>query len=381
MSGCWLYPAKASLPIDVSRNELLNKPTEYEFLAIQGTCKPPTPRVPFTWDNILSFASKPQARRFNDFRKKYVRSIVDDYCRANGCVPIGVGTTDPSPSSDIDFDMYSSGNREINEIIRDIHAFHESRFARSLDEVFDVNLYGTISDVFVDAQCAFGACERLPKPSIEAQHAWAFARAAEAISANAPETAAAMLSERDRSLYETCLRRRERRSNDRYLSLLGEFLKLSKRRTSVAKLAEAFSEAKYHENETYRSVGATLHIVRKQPKLDPSMWIDSVYDNFGFFAETVFASVACAKREKARVSRACKYLARICDARMNLPNAAPSISRMREICARIDADRKRMKTPSALDLRALRTELGLKTADFDAAPRFLEAVYVSCVKL
>jgi hypothetical protein len=329
---------------------------------------PGTPRhVPFTWENVRLFASREQKAAFNRFRIAYIDALITRYCARHGCGPDVVGSPPTSAMSNADFNITGDttttsstkrGDAPIVAAIRGIERHHARNFADGLDVVFDVNLYGT-SDTIFD-----GVRKLRPKALQFSQRVWASMRIHEFLT---PDEAAAALSQADRKVYAACgaraasEKREERREG--YLGHLNDYFAARDVETPE-RLADLFSTAKFHERETYRSIGAYLHIVRRKPvaEMDLSLRLDSAYDNFGFVLETMrgdrCSSVAY------RVARASKYVSRMCAALLS-PRSRTAAATLKNVCDALN-ERRKTHAITAADVAPLLRLLGV--ADASAFP-------------
>lgn len=377
--ACVVYAEGAlGTPIDLCSDGLLKAPSRY-YMKAKRACssehikKGDDVYVPFNWENVLQLGTKKQQEAFNSFRNEYVRELVVGYCETHGCNPVPVGSAATSARSDIDFNMYSE-KRDVDYVLMRINSLHKRRFLDPIDEIFDVNIYGTVVDIFDDLLCGAARCMALPKKDSERQHSWAFLRATEFIRDKAPGF---VVAEKHRELYEKCLTLSKELSNKKdynsmYLRNIRIYLRAAKTEKDPSRLAEIYGKTKYYERETYRSVGATLHIVMKKTGLPPGLLLDSVYDNFGFAAEVLLTQPLCAGgRKDTRVYKTCKYIGRICDALEGM--GKKDVSDLKELCEEMNKRRKRMMPLLPGDYKRLCKALGAP-ARFDPV-RFLQAIY------
>jgi hypothetical protein len=297
------------------------------------------------------FASQRQKIEFNAFRRRYIRSILTRFCKAHGCTPTPVGSPPTSAMSNADFNLTSThgGNRVVS-LIRSVHRLHGKTFVQPLDVVFDVNVYGTNADAI---SARIGPGKDIPgRAAQKSQRAWALMRAASFLTA----AESARLSPEDRDAIHLCSLKNIDEDGDYASDLSLYFVELARAGGSLGRLAEAFSRSKYHERETYRSVGAVLHIVNKRRDISPSMAVDSAFDNFGFVLEVMRGSHRCVPWPY-RVARASKYVARMCDA---MAIAATPHDRLHGLCEALNAKRKRMdRSISVSDVRPVMEALGV----------------------
>lgn len=378
-------------PILLEFENLLAKPTSYCFETIskrqctdQNIIHKNNKRfAPFTWEYVLEWASSSQQQAFNKFRNDYVKHIVIDYSTTNKCIPEPVGSKPTSARSDIDFNMFCT-DKSVVEVIHDINEAHYKWFVEPLEVMFDVNLYGTVATFFKTKLCKFEQCSPMPRLTIHSQHVWAFQRTAEMIYMYAPSLIA-MLSTTHQGLYDECIAQYKKLNMDRshhktmYLRNLAKYLKMENdNHVSASKIAHQYGLAKYYERETYRSVGALLHIVEKMKQLPPTMLHDSIYDNFGFILEILFESSNHCKKDKGpRIMKCCKYISRICNALMLMNPDNIEIQSLHLISKSIDKKRKALKKLSSADFKSLCKRLGCTSRYSEIS--FVKAVYMKLV--
>lgn len=323
-------------------------------------------RVVFTWESILLFGTQQQQEQFNNFRREYVEYIIQSFCK-DFCKYKVIGTPATSPQSDMDYDL--SGVR-IPNIIEQISSLHQRYFPYSLDIMFDVNLYGTVFN--------FKPHEKKPLDYKlnSRQKMWSFMRVVEVVmslqSAERQKFIQA-LNPSHQELFKNALvelrtefqnssvpnsrpitnvivnantksntdKVIKSKSLKKYANLLGEYTDKSKCFNSTLQnstlfnttnqntsscdttdfydLVEAFSRAKFQENETYRTLGAVLHIVQKRDDFknrlqNTEYYLHSVYDNFGFVVENLLHDKLCGRLFKPNVLKVSKYVTRIINA-------------------------------------------------------------------
>lgn len=369
-------------PINIYKglNELNTVPTRYymqtkKICSSEHVIKGDKIYVPFNWENVLQLGNKKQQAAFNKFRNEYVHELVIGYCEKNGCNPVPVGSAAISARSDIDFNMYSE-NKDVDYVIMQINKIHRKRFLDSMEELFDVNIYGTVVDIFDELLCGVGKCISLKKDAVQKQHVWAFLRAAEYIRDYANGF---VFSEKHQEIYNECLTLSKKLSGKKqlhsiYLKNIKIYLSSVKTEKDPAKLAQIYGKTKYYERETYRSVGATLHIVMKKKGLPVSLLQDSVYDNFGFAAEVLLTKSICTRyRKDTKVYKTCKYIARICDALENMKKDFDGLQELKNFCESMNIRRKRMLPFLSSDFKKLCKIIG-SPIKFEPV-RFLQAIY------
>jgi hypothetical protein len=140
----------------------------------------------------------------------------------------------------------------------------------------------------------------------------------------------------------------ERRKYDpmAYSKNLGKFMKLVKDPDADPhKIVDAFSTAKFYENDAYYTVGAVLHIVEKHRHIDRNSLYDSIYDNLGFAFEIAFSTGVCSVvLATTKIMKMCKYVARMCDAYKLLSNT-DALEWLHAECNALNEMRKRGHVP------------------------------------
>lgn len=313
-------------------------------------------RVVFTWESVLLFGTQEQQQAFNKFRREYVEYIIRSFCK-EGCEYNVIGTPAISPQSDMDYDL---SGMNIPDIIAGISEIHSKYFPHSLDVTFDVNLYGTVFN-FVPHE------EQVIDTMLNnRQKMWSFMRIVETVlslktderkyfvSSLNPvhqrifkeafkqlrdefqliktnvnvKTATNVIIDETQTIraFETV----KSKSLQKYASFLKQYTKqmdcFKPQRQNVScynvtfnDLVESFSRAKFYENETYRSLGAVLHIVQKRDNFvnrlkQEEYYLHSIYDNFGFVVENLLHEKLCGKLFKPSVLKVAKYVSRIINA-------------------------------------------------------------------
>ena len=249
--------------------------------------------APFKWDYVLLYGTPEQKTAFNRFRIKYIRYLFDKVCLEldDPCKDNLVGTYPSSAKSDIDYNI--SG--KISEKIRRIAERHMELFDDSLDELFDINLYGTSFDAEIARQANF--------PIVDSQFVHAWLRVAK-------WDRGIEMSREHRELTEKALKLRVRGN---YVKNLKLYLMASDT-IEFSDLVTLYSEAKYFEKEAYHSLGAILHIVNGVKKMPREYFIQSAYDNFGFALEVLKVKKCSILDFDARLDKLAKYIYRICNA-------------------------------------------------------------------
>lgn len=308
-------------------------------------------RIKFTWETLLSFGTDVQQEELNVFRRRYINYLLDGVC-VGQCKYITIGTPALSAKSDMDFDM---SGVQIENVIKKVFEVHSQYFDDSLDLLFDVNLYGSVFNFDQYSKT------KLSSEFSERQKLWSFVRIVETLIFLDEATQKRYIFElnnKHKQLYEAALYaiktgfkievRKKNTTNvsknvtnnaklmvrtkslDKYAVHLGEYFS-KKNVSNISRstnntnnsnvktskffdVVESFSLAKFYERETYRSLGAVLHIVHKRETLvEKDFYLHSVYDNFGFVLENLLHHKLCGNIFKNNILKIAKYLFRICD--------------------------------------------------------------------
>lgn len=373
--------AENSTPFNPFTSPLPDKPTRYYFLTSSRSSCLKSNRLPLLWDNVRAFGSKKQQKALNLFRKKYIKQLIIGYCNENGCSPVMIGSPPSSAKSDADFDMYSK-EKDVDQVIMEINKIHHQRFIDPIEDMFDVNIYGTVADVFQNIRCNIERCvNQLPQKTMASQTTWAFIRVAEQISVHCPNFYE-KLSEKHQKLYNECMERIKNlevpadQKKAMYLKHLKMYLDGAKeKKPDMHKLSETYSTAKYYERETYKSIGATLNIVKKREDLPLEMLMDSIYDNLGFLAEVVFPE-QCNVANSYKLMKATKYLARICKVMLAIQKDQ-KVNDILAFCNMLNNKRKRFQPMTAKHSAKIKALLSYKRNGplwfFEAVYRFVSA--------
>jgi hypothetical protein len=335
--------------------------------------------VKLSWDALVALGSHAQLLRFDALRNKYVTSLLDKHCRALGdgeddgaCTTDVIGST--SPSSDIDINMTSPAHFE--DVYTKILREHRARFPHdSLEDMFDVNIYGSVFH-FLDARCQedgdarrrVEACYPMYEPSYR-QRMWSFLRIVESTQGLRRGQAAEVvrglpapyqrLYERTRKVLLGPLRKRYGSSTDAYAHTVQAYLDELKKPHPVD-IPEKFALAKYLERDTYRSIGAVLHIVEHKPTIVKANLYDSVYDNLGFIYQLAFKDAASID-VTPKIGKICKYIARVCDAVQRIQGRGqktPLVAELQALAKELDAKRKALAPIEPRKVEALLGILG-----------------------
>lgn len=304
--------------------------------------------IRFQWDLVVLFASKSQLITFDKMRKQYIQDLVQKHCSKEvECYAKFVGSD--TPKSDIDIN-FSCPNAE--KVLSNIYKDHAKHYNDSLDEMFDTNLYGSVFR-FLTKECSVDSnlssiC--YPKHSSDYnQRIWSFLRIAQNLNSTCLSTTdnvIAVLPQRYKKLLNkaTLLSNKLQKKKDRqywYKTYLASYIKILKTKNDPKKISKAFSMCKFFENDAYYTVGAVLHIVEQQKDVEPNSLYDSIYDNLGFAIETMFSYGTChSLLTLVKISKMCKYIARICDAYKQLTNKT-SLDKLYTLCEKINIMRKK----------------------------------------
>lgn len=285
--------------------------------------------IRFQWNLLVLFGSKSQLVAFDKIRKEYVGNLIRKHCKkAIECFSKFVGSD--TPKSDIDVNFLCPN---VEKVIHNILEDHAKTFKDPLDLLFDTNLYGSVFRYF-DKNCAHTSTIAdicYPKHSSNyKQRVWSFLRIAQTLqneSVSTMNNVVAVMNPAYKRLFSratTLLTKMEEKKNRQYWYkvYLAAYMKtLREKKRQPQKISEAYSLCKFFENDAYYTVGAVLHIVEKKESLDKNSLYDSIYDNLGFAIETMFSYGIChSLLNLMKISKMCKYLARICDAHMKLTN-------------------------------------------------------------
>ena len=338
---------------DLGRSRILFVPMANACVGTGGEA------IPLTWNALRHVGSDAQKERLNRLRIAYVSSLVDAVrlqCQTRdelGCRIDAVGTDYRSATSASDADLNFKfdpaktdgiqGIRWTDAIQRlygALRAFHGARFPdTSMADLFDVNVYASdfVSPVHVTCTGAGdGTCLR----SSCSQRSWACLRLAEVLRPRADAAGADPRRSAFAAWFESAagadfatgvlapavaklqdVRRIEEespRDSLTYATMVGRAFSAARDRPDDAEdAAESFSRSKLYERDTYRSVGAFLHVVGGYRSMHPSLYVDSALDNLGFLLENLLEDKVLGCIEvplEHRLLRVAKYLGRTCDA-------------------------------------------------------------------
>ena len=238
-------------------------------------------KLQMTWERLMLFGSDAQIRHFDRLRQIYIQHLLKKHTRSfDKCTIQYIGSH--SPKSDIDIELYCPNHLE--SIHQSIQQDHKSKYPHvSLNELYDINLYSTIYH-YLDPMCTTTQLNYM-------------------------------------------------------IAYVGM---LQRRMDSPESIAEAFSMASWGEIDTYRSIGAILHIVEEIPKLQPSLYYDSIYDNLGFIYDLMCRKSLCFKEQTTyHFVRATKYMGRILNALESI-HKDPTMKPLQQLTKQINQKRKAM---------------------------------------
>ncbi len=300
------------------------------------------------WDLLVMFGTNTQLVAWDKYRVKYVQDLLEKHCTPLlECKTRVIGSQ--SPKSDIDINMTCP--KHIEDVLVAIKSDHDSRFKRSMEDMFDFNVYASVFRYLKD-KCEIdrvAACYPRFKLGMR-QRMWSFLRIVEYTNALVPSPLRKMVTARwpevyrklyteTKHLYDN-LRRRKLPSYGRAIRQF--FNELNRKPQDPQRIAEAFSFSKFLERETYRSVGAVLHIVERHDSMPKSAYYDSIYDNLGFVFEIMLAPALCVQEDLfyAKVVKTAKYIERILDALKRVQTLDAKLLEVEGIAQKINQDRK-----------------------------------------
>lgn len=301
------------------------------------------------WDLLVIFGTKAQLVAFDKFRVKYVDDLMKTHCTPLlECKAHVIGSR--SPKSDIDINMTCP--QHIEDVLVAIKAAHEARYKRSMEEMFDFNVYASVFHYLKDKCNVDRVAACYPKYELGMrQHMWSFLRIVEFTSTLDKQQRSSLmrgwpepykrLYTRTNAMYKALKRRNNLPS---YGQAIRKFFdELDKRPQDPRAVAEAFSFSKYLEHETYRSVGAVLHIVERHSGTPKAAYYDSIFDNLGFIFEIMLTPALCTEDLSifhAKVVKTAKYIERIADAFARVQTLPTSLADLNNVAAGINRDRK-----------------------------------------
>ena len=98
--------------------------------------------LPLEWKLLLEYGSKSQKVKWDKFRRKYILSLIKKFCNEEDiCYFDFIGSK--SIYSDIDINIKSLN---FPDIMKKIENEHYKFFDTSFEDMFDINIYGSIPD-------------------------------------------------------------------------------------------------------------------------------------------------------------------------------------------------------------------------------------------
>jgi hypothetical protein len=279
--------------------------------------------VKLRWELLVQFGTKKQLARFDKLRVVYVNYLLEKHCTPLlQCHTQVVGSR--SAKSNVDINMICPKHME--EVLHGIYQEHDKHFPSiSLEELFDTNIYGSVFH-FLDDRCDAREMTLECYPRYEMgyrQRMWSFLRIVELCERELPKkervSLVSQLPTEYQNLYtntKVVFLQQRRRKSDEYVRAISKYMKeLARSSPDPHKIAEAFSRSKVVEHDTYRSIGAVLHIVEHRTDLHPSALYDSCYDNLGFVFQQFLKRSLCGKGVLInKLIKSAKYIERIYDA-------------------------------------------------------------------
>lgn len=291
--------------------------------------------IEFTWSNLRIYGTEEQKTAANTLRnnyKKLIESFLQQQCRESICKVSFVGTTDVTFASDIDInldinltkDTTSNAIGSFIDILDTAKVFHHRLFKLDMAEMFDINIYATSFTLKSVLTCENEDKEvcTFKFASNPRQRTWSFMRAYDVLQSVKPDSQT-LTNIKPMRIYQEAetLRKSIEKPGQEQVDYLKNYYEkkhalLSNpvpNETLLNEILENFSMSKYFEHETYRSIGAYLHVVEKAENLHYSLYIDAMLDNFGFLLDNLFSEDGCLNIEH-RLLRVAKYLERMSDA-------------------------------------------------------------------
>lgn len=324
--------------------------------------------VKLRWELLVQFGTKWQLAHFDKLRVAYINDLLERHCTPLlQCHTTIIGSR--SPKSNVDINMICPKHME--EVLHAIYQEHEQRFPGiSMEELFDANIYGSVFH-YLDDRCDTREMTIACYPRYEMgyrQRMWSFLRIVEMCECHlSKEQCTAMISEWPKAyqkLYgatKTLYQQQKRRKPSQYIRAITAYMKeLALPKPNPHAIAEAFSRSKVVEHDTYRSIGAVLHIVEHRKDLHPSALYDSCYDNLGFIFQIFLKRPLCGTGSLTnQLIKSAKYIGRVFDAVRNindkkdsgvtdrfieLNQVASEINRMRKALVRVEEMRPLVTT-------------------------------------
>jgi hypothetical protein len=323
------------------------------------------------WDLLVNFGTKAQLVAWDKFRVKYINTLIERHCTPLlNCKTQIIGSK--SPKSDIDMNMTCP--QHIEDVLVAIKEDHHSKYKRSMEEMFDFNVYASVFHYLKDRCNVDRVASCYPRYELGMrQRMWSFLRIVQFVTTLTPAQRRALLAgwpEVHRKLYIDTKKMYERlklRKLPTYGRAIRKFFdELNKLPEDPRAIAEAFSASKYLEHETYRSVGAVLHIVERHASMPKSGYYDSIYDNLGFIFEIMLAPSLCVEDPsvfKTKVVKTAKYIERIIDALGHVQTVSPDLSEINAIASNINKDRKALVPVQEMPVAELLALMKVQTQD------------------
>ena len=308
--------------------------------------------IKLRWELLVQFGTKSQLSTFDKMRISYLDDLLERHCSPLlDCHTRIIGSR--SPKSDMDINMTCPKHME--EVLHGIFKEHHARFPGiSLEDLFDVNIYGSVFH-YLDDRCDTRQMTLACYPRYEMgyrQRMWSFLRIIEMCETHLTPEQRREMCEMWPAPYsrlyadtKVLYGQQKRRNPDGYVRAISTYMKaLAQPTPDPHGIAEAFGKSKVLEHDTYRSIGAVLHIVEHRTNLRPSAMYDSCYDNLGFVFQALLKPSLCGKGVLMnRVIKCAKYIERVIDAVRHI-NAPRKISgpfrKLDAIAAEINAKRK-----------------------------------------
>ena len=137
--------------------------------------------ITLEWKLLQKFGTLKQKTFWDNFRRKYIKSLLNKYCTTpNNCFYTFIGSN--SIFSDIDINI---SGEDSAHIIKLIYNEHNKNFDKSLEVLFDINIYGTIFH-YLDKihNCIYNPIKDECFPKVIAnyrQRCWSFSRIVEIV--------------------------------------------------------------------------------------------------------------------------------------------------------------------------------------------------------
>jgi hypothetical protein len=290
----------------------------------------------------------------NEFRLLYVtklKKFLSERC-GDLCTPQAVGTVDNIKYvSDIDINLNFSSKieenlQEITKIYSSIQTFHHKYFTQDYSKLFDVDRCSESNIQCINTLVALKS-QRLMSFSrlsqVSQKHGLFFLNPPDSLS----RINAFFLLYNNTFEMINSSKTKKLKFYSKYLE---EFYSVNKS-SNFKNAATLFSLSKMFETDTYRSVGAYLHIVVGIKNLPTVLYMDSIIDNLGFAIENVLKSDDCLDIQFAwKMLRVAKYLERIIDAvELSKVDLDLDLHKLKEITKFLNMSRKENSSKELLD--------------------------------